>query len=486
MHLLPYSLALSCLLSLAPESLAIPAPSPPSPPLSIPLLRRRPQPDATDELLKFHKDALVAKYGLNSGLQKRASGLNLLANQGADVSFYGSIAIGTPPVGFNVILDTGSSDLWLASSSSLTAAAQGIATFNPNASSTFQNLGTAFQIQYGSGAAQGFLGSDVVQMAGLSIKAQTFAVATATTSNLLSQPVSGLMGLAFQSISSSQATPLWQALATSGALDQPLMAFQLTRFTDDPNAQELEPGGTFNLGAVNTSLFTGDIDFQPIPGGQGTYWIQELTGLTANGNSVTLPAGSGSYAAIDTGTTLVIGPEDAIAGLYAQIPGSQALTGQNAGYYTYPCSAAVNVTLGFGASTLSWPVSAADFVFQKRGDQCIGAFIAMDTSANSAVPPWIVGDTFLKNVYSVYRGSTPPAVGFATLSDAALAMNGQNGPAPSPTIGQNAAVAESTATGTGDVRSEKTNGALRGLEVGSLGAPWVVAGAALVAGSLVL
>ena len=87
------------------------------------------------------------------------------------------------------------------------------------------------------------------------------------------------MGLAFETISSSRAPPLWEGLATSGALDKPLMAFQLTRFTDDPNAQELEPGGTFNLGSVNTSLFTGDIDFQPIPGGQGTYWIQELTGM---------------------------------------------------------------------------------------------------------------------------------------------------------------------------------------------------------------
>ena len=84
-------------------------------------------------------------------------------------------------------------DLWLASSSSLTATSQGIPTFNPNgmptvlslspmavcsrlapASSTFKNLWTSFQIQYGSGAAEGFLGSDVVQMAGLSIKSQTF------------------------------------------------------------------------------------------------------------------------------------------------------------------------------------------------------------------------------------------------------------------------------------------------------------------------
>lgn len=54
-----------------------------------------------------------------------------------------------------------------------------------------------------------------------------------------------------------------------------------------------------------------------------------------NGNSVSLPSGSDSYAAIDTGTTLVGGPPDVIASVYAQIPGSEALSGDNEGYYTY-------------------------------------------------------------------------------------------------------------------------------------------------------
>ena len=93
MHLSPYSLALSCLLSLALESFAIPAPSPPSPPLSIPLIRRRPQRGTSDDYLRLHKDAVVAKYGLSSGQQKRASGLNLyvfpirLYTQKADVEY---------------------------------------------------------------------------------------------------------------------------------------------------------------------------------------------------------------------------------------------------------------------------------------------------------------------------------------------------------------------------------------------------------------
>ena len=57
--------------------------------------------------------------------------------------------------------------------------------------------------------------------------------------------------------------------------------------------------------------------------------------MTVNGESVTLSSGSGAYAAIDTGTTLVGGPESAVSALYEQIPGSEALTGDNAGYYTY-------------------------------------------------------------------------------------------------------------------------------------------------------
>lgn len=166
------------------------------------------------------------------------------------------------------------------------------------ASSTFQDLNTTFSVTYGSGAAQGELGQDVVQMAGFEVSQQIFGTlhifsametlepsycaapgVVTQESGVLTAPVSGLMGLGFQTIASSGATPFWESLATNnGTLDSPLMAFQLTRYLDDQDAQELEPGGTFNLGAVNTSLFTGDIDYQAIPDGQEGYWIQEVTG----------------------------------------------------------------------------------------------------------------------------------------------------------------------------------------------------------------
>lgn len=114
-------------------------------------------------------------------------------------------------------------------------------------------------------------------MAGFEVDAQVFATVSQVSSNVLSGPVSGLMGLAWQTIASSGAVPFWQALASSNCtLTEGVFGVQLTRYNNDTKVSALEPGGTFTLGAVNTSLFTGEIDYQPIPTGQVGYWIQQI------------------------------------------------------------------------------------------------------------------------------------------------------------------------------------------------------------------
>ena len=117
-----------------------------------------------------------------------------------------------------------------------------------------------------------------------------------------------------------------------------------------------EPLYNFNIpGFVNSSLYTGDIDFVDIPAGAESYWILPVTcsyhnsvfiytkslifdyqpAVSVQGNVITLPTGSSSFSAIDTGTTLVGGPSQAIAEIYAQIPDSAPGTGNFEGYYTY-------------------------------------------------------------------------------------------------------------------------------------------------------
>ncbi|KAK6992211.1 aspartic peptidase A1 [Favolaschia claudopus] len=401
--------------------------------ISMPLRRRvQSQSRSEDELAmwaKNQREGLMAKYG-NPVARKRSTGTNLITNQGADSSFYGSLAIGTPAVSFNVILDTGSSDLWVAGNTCTTGCSS-VQTFDPNQSSTFNNQNQDFQIVYGSGQASGTIATETVQMAGFSVSNQGFAVADQVSGGLLSAPVSGLLGLAWQSIASTRAVPFAQTLASGTAWDSPVMAFQLTRFSNQSGTQQLEAGGSFSMGFVNTTLYTGDIEYINMPT-TNSYWILPLTTLTVQGNSISLPSGSASYAAIDTGTTAVGGPPDQIAAIYSQIPNSAPGTGNYQGYYTYPCDTTVTVTLAFGGST--WTMSPADFRLSRVGSgTCLGAFFSLTTGSNA--PSWIVGDSFLKNVYSVFRFN-PPSIGFARLSDYSLSMNGNlDIEVPSPTIG---------------------------------------------------
>ncbi|OAX43168.1 acid protease [Rhizopogon vinicolor AM-OR11-026] len=410
---------------------------------SIPLLRRNPSPydiGRLGALAKRQRDNVILKYG-GQTKQRRSTGYNSIVDQQFDSSYYGTLAIGTPAESFDVILDTGSSDLWVTGSSCGTACGTS-ATLNPSSSSTFQNLTTPFSIKYGSGNAEGYLGQDVVQMAGFSVSNQSFAVVDLVSDGLLTSPMSGLLGLAWSSLAKSQQTPFWQTLAASNAWDSPLFAVQLTRYSNASNAKTPEPGGVLNMGTcyTNSSLYTGSIEYIDIPG-TPSYWYLPLDSLTVQGNSITIT--SGTTAAIDTGTTNIGGPASSIQAIYANIPDSQPATGEWEGYYTYPCSTTVNVELSFGEST--WSISPADFAFSRitsTSTECLGAFFELTTDTD---PAWIIGDAFLKNVYSVFRYN-PASVGFANLSSVAIAENGVGGTVPSATIGAVSATVVSTST----------------------------------------
>lgn len=169
-----------------------------------------------------------------------------------------------------------------------------------------------------------------------------------------------------------------------------------------------------------------------------------MTGVTVAGKNI---LSSTADVAIDTGTTLIGGPSDDIAAVYAQIPGSSRST-DSKGFWNYPCSTQVNVSLQFGGGT-QWSISPADFEYgQPSHDTCQGAFF----ESGSTDPSWIIGDTFLKNVMSVYRFN-PPSVGFAHLSAKAETLTTEA--VPSSTIGSSSV--------------KPSNGASRAIPVPRLG-----------------
>lgn len=79
--------------------------------------------------------------------------------------------------------------------------------------------------------------------------------------------------------------------------------------------------------------------------------------------------------------------------------------------------------MSFGGST--WTINPADMnlgsvpssISGTTTQMCAGGIFDIGTGVGSGpgVPTWIIGDTFLKNVYSVFRAN-PAGVGFAQLA----------------------------------------------------------------------
>jgi len=84
-----------------------------------------------------------------------------------NAQYYGQVEIGTPAQTFNVVYDTGSSNLWVPSSHCTSISCLVHTRYNAGKSSTYKANGTAFDITYGSGSVGGTVSSDIVSVAGL-------------------------------------------------------------------------------------------------------------------------------------------------------------------------------------------------------------------------------------------------------------------------------------------------------------------------------
>jgi len=381
------------------------------------------------------------------------------------------LKLSNSPQCFNVVLDTGSSDLWVPSKECNTCP-QNTPRFDKAASSTYQvvqdSSGQPLEstITYAAGTVTGDVSRDTVELGGLQVQAQPWLLVCKTTGDIFSTPNDGIMGLGFESISSFGATPFFQNLVNEKQLATPEMSFYLTRHLDNPNAHGEESGGTFTLGGRNKTLFKGDVEANPLvlDGVKQTHWLlnspcmypicthlvlshprDSISAVTVNGKVVADKQkrhnGPPPIAAIDTGTPVIGGPSSVVQAIYAQIPGAQPLPGRpglfgfrmfifllaktlfDISFCITACDSKIEISLCFGGR--SWPICPKDInlgPISPGSSTCAGAIFDLNAGwgiqEGGSTPSWVVGATFLKNVYSIFSVQ-PPMIGFADLSSTA-------------------------------------------------------------------
>lgn len=353
-----------------------------------------------------------------------------LGDSGADNYYFAPIGIGTPLRTLDVVLDTGSSDFWLADTACTEEqnCPSGMVKYDSSNSSTYEDVNIPFMMQYGTGAVKGTMAKDAVSLAGYNISSVSFGQASHLAKDTMRPPASGIMGMGFDTLSITRTKPFWQILTERHMLHDYLFSFQLaTNIGSVKSVDEINLGGVFTLGVLDSQQYSGNITWVPLSKGYGPdglgHWAIDIDSMRVNGETVDMQ--DMGVAAIDTGTTLIGGPRQLVEQIHSMIPGAQALDAsmdplsdpfmeRSFQHYTFPCKNKFELEFVFGGR--AFKLTNEDLNLGKVSpfsSNCMSAIFVSPTQPKR-MPSWIIGDTFLKTVFSAF-GSSPPNVGFANL-----------------------------------------------------------------------
>ncbi|KAH9930032.1 aspartic peptidase domain-containing protein [Fomitopsis serialis] len=199
-------------------------------------------------------------------------------------------------------------------------------------------------------------------------------------------------------------------------------------------------GGALTIGEL-VSNYSDIVDTPRLPVVNQKGWYTWMDGITVNGvfypgngSSVAKyaseftvqPGANQSFVLLDSGTSLAQVPRYYLDAMFQDLPGAIYTEQDGKNYYTVPCETKVNISMIFGNN--SYPVHPLDSVFVDVNTTgavtCRTGILNIDDS-----PRWILGDTFMRNVYTLfYHGngflpgaadeSTAPYMQILSLTDA--------------------------------------------------------------------
>lgn len=243
-------------------------------------------------LLKGELAKLGAKYGSELDTPPSTPITDFLNAQ-----YHGPVEIGTPPQHFEVVYDTGSSNLWVPGPNAVKYV-PGKHHYHSEKSSSYIANGTNFSILYGSGAVQGITDSDDVSVAGVKVEKQVFGETTKEPGlAFVVGQFDGILGFGWPSIAVNGMVPFFNRLVQDGSkLEAPVFSFWLSNV---PGKQ----GGELTLGGVDTDLHDPST-MKYVPASYEDYWRASADSMSFDGKVLK----TNLQAVFDTGTSLLALP----------------------------------------------------------------------------------------------------------------------------------------------------------------------------------
>ncbi|KAF8437969.1 aspartic peptidase domain-containing protein [Boletus edulis BED1] len=299
---------------------------------------------------------------------------------------------------FTLIIDTGSSDLWVTGGQKL------------KLNST---TNTTVNLTYGIGSAYGNIAYAPVAFGGFQVDTQAFL----SVSKAYDQEAEGILGLGLNGLSALERT-------TKNASAQSVMANLFAQRPSTPHmiglALERSEDGEDTAGGY---LSIGDYDphyinvtytpKNPITPTSASRWTIAMEAMTVNRKRYPLSSGvkgtkkGQAITLIDSGTSLAYIPNDAVDAIYGQFSGSVHVKTSDQDAWFVPCLGQVNLSFTFAGATypinpmeLTSPIRVVDH--ENQYTVCINAFRPALAGTQHELD-FLLGDIFMRNVYSVFN-----------------------------------------------------------------------------------
>ena len=136
-----------------------------------------------------------------------------------------------------------------------------------------------------------------------------------------------------------QQSPFFNTAVSQGAVSEGVFGFKLA-----------SSGSELYLGGTNSDLYTGSIEYHDVD--QSTGFWQITSGKAYVGSTAAV---SNFETIIDSGTTIMYGPPEAVKKVYEAVEGAGVFD-EDYGYYYYPCNSPPEVSFSWGGR--QWSITA--------------------------------------------------------------------------------------------------------------------------------
>ena len=318
--------------------------------------------------------------------QKTQKEVHLTLANIKNTQYIGKIGVGTPPQFINVIFDTGSTNLWVTSAKCLSKYCLNHESYNDSLSSTHQSLDIDLEVEFGTGIVKGVMSQDIISIGNIQIQNQIFAEIRNENGEVFKETkFSGILGLAFPSMSANHYTPIFDNIINQKLLSYNQFAFY---FSEYPKQESV-----IIFGDNDNKYYNEPILWFPVL--RKFYWEIEMNDLSINGQKMNLCFFDKCRVAVDSGTSLITGPSRDVIQLLKILNIKE------------DCQNIEEMpTLVLHLGDFEFPLHPADYILRNKDNKknlkmCRVGIMPLDVPKPKG-PLWVFGDIFIRKYYTVF------------------------------------------------------------------------------------